>query len=506
MSFERWAIVSSITRLSRSAAIAVAITLACFPGARTAQAQTTSTVTNLNDSGPGSLRAAIMNALSGQSTIINFAAGLSGAIPLASPLSICNGQILTIQGGPASSQIAVNGQNTVQVFNTCAGTNVTISSLTIENGFFNTMAGGVGFNGGAGIQNFGSLAVINSTFSGNATALPSAGGGGIFSAGTLTVTGSTFSRNTAAGGNGGGIYNVGGTTTVTNSTFSGNDGGALVNTGLLNVSNSTITGNGPGVGIADAAPNGSVSILIKSTILAANAGGNCNGFDIITSSRGYNLSDDATCQFKSGTDLVSTPAGLDPKGLQNNGGPTQTVALLPTSAAVDAIPVASCTDLNGNPVAKDQRGDARPQGKGCDIGAYELIQAVPFTSFQAGLIIFTGKTDGYGLTAEFTLNAASSPINPATDAITLQVASYNVTIPAGSLKHLGSWTNAPYAYEGIINGATTGVIVTPLGGNRYGFAAGGYPVDVSEAANPVTVKLTIGNNSGTTTANAIRIR
>jgi hypothetical protein len=225
----------------------------------------------------------------------------------------------------------------------------------------------------------------------------------------------------------------------------------------------------------------------------------------IVSSRGYNLSDDATCRFTGGTDMISTPAGLDPKGLQNNGGPTQTIALLPTSAAVDAIPVASCTDTNGNPVTKDQRGDTRPQGKGCDIGAYELIQTVPFTSFQAGVIIFTAKPYGYGLTAEFTLDATSNPINPATDAVTLQVASYSVTIPGGSLKHLGSWANSPYAFEGSINGETTGVVITPLGGNRYGFAAAGYPVNLAGAANPVTVKLTIGNNSGTTTANAIRI-
>jgi hypothetical protein len=61
------------------------------------------------------------------------------------------------------------------------------------------------------------------------------------------------------------------------------------------------------------------------------------------------------------------PAGLDPKGLQNNGAPTQTLALLPTSPAVDAIPAASCTDINNNPLTTDQRGIAHPQGSACDI-------------------------------------------------------------------------------------------------------------------------------------------
>jgi len=70
-------------------------------------------------------------------------------------------------------------------------------------------------------------------------------------------------------------------------------------------------------------------------------------------------------------------------GLQNNGGPTQTIALLGTSAAVDAIPVSACTDVGGNPVATDQRGVLRPQGAACDIGAFELVipvAAAPVTT------------------------------------------------------------------------------------------------------------------------------
>ncbi|HXP85894.1 MAG TPA: choice-of-anchor Q domain-containing protein [Bryobacteraceae bacterium] len=71
--------------------------------------------------------------------------------------------------------------------------------------------------------------------------------------------------------------------------------------------------------------------------------------------------------------MNSTFAGLDPAGLQNNGGPTPTIALLPTSPAVDAIPVSACTDFAGNPVKTDQRGVPRPQGRACDIGAFELV-------------------------------------------------------------------------------------------------------------------------------------
>jgi hypothetical protein len=67
--------------------------------------------------------------------------------------------------------------------------------------------------------------------------------------------------------------------------------------------------------------------------------------------------------------------------LQNNGGPTETIALDSGSPAVDAIPFASCTDQATPPsrLKRDQRGMPRPDPedglKGqCDIGAYELQQ------------------------------------------------------------------------------------------------------------------------------------
>jgi CSLREA domain-containing protein len=60
--------------------------------------------------------------------------------------------------------------------------------------------------------------------------------------------------------------------------------------------------------------------------------------------------------------LVATPNLL---ALANNGGPTETMALAPSSPAVDRIPAPCGT-------TPDQRGVARPQGSGCDSGAYEL--------------------------------------------------------------------------------------------------------------------------------------
>jgi hypothetical protein len=81
-----------------------------------------------------------------------------------------------------------------------------------------------------------------------------------------------------------------------------------------------------------------------------------------------------------------TTADLSPSGLQNNGGPTQTIALLSTSPAINAIPPAVCTDASGNPVLTDQRGVARPQASGCDIGAFEFVPFVSPSNLNFGNI------------------------------------------------------------------------------------------------------------------------
>jgi hypothetical protein len=73
---------------------------------------------------------------------------------------------------------------------------------------------------------------------------------------------------------------------------------------------------------------------------------------------------------------------LDPKGLQFNGGPTETIALLKGSPAIDAVPKAFCTDLASppRPLTIDQRGLPRPDiGEAVfDVGAYEFQDSPPF--------------------------------------------------------------------------------------------------------------------------------
>jgi len=108
----------------------------------------------------------------------------------------------------------------------------------------------------------------------------------------------------------------------------------------------------------------------------ATSGGNCYG---AVADGDYNISDDSSCGFTgagANGDAIGDGVNplLDPNGLQNNGGSTETIALQPNSPAVAAIPLAQCT------VATDQSGDPRPAPgyNACDIGAYEY-QAPPAT-------------------------------------------------------------------------------------------------------------------------------
>ena len=262
------------------------------------------------------------------------------------------------------------------------GATLNLNDLTIADGHTSPF---VGADLGGGIYNNGTLTVTNSTFSGNSAL--SGSGGGIFSYGLLTVTNSTFSDN-SAGYNGGGIANVcdltfsscaliSGTLTVTNSTFSDNSapsgsGGGIFSYGLLTVTNSTFWGNSADSG-SGAIFNSRGTLTVSNSILAdSTSGGNCSG--TITDG-GYNISDDDTCSF-TGTNVTNGQTigdNVNPllasNGRQNNGGPTQTIALQPNSPAIDAIPIAhQCP-------ATDQRGDPRPDPEGsasaCDVGAFE---------------------------------------------------------------------------------------------------------------------------------------
>jgi len=295
---------------------------------------------------------------------------------------------LAIVGANAQTTIVDGGNShTVVAIRTTSST-VSLSELTIRNG--QALRGG-------GISNAGTLTITNCTISGSTSTWSRffAGGGlggGIYNTGTLTLTRSTVSGNTAQsfhpqslGGQGGGIYNTG-SLVVTDSTIAWNvasgmwpgfaslGGGIASPSGSVRVSNSTISVNSAQYsspfGYGGYGGNLFGSINLENSIVAYYyAGGNCSSG---VSSNGHNLSDDSTCPFNKAGDMNN----IDPLlgALRYNGGPTQTMALLPGSPAIDAGDPNGCKDNHGHLLETDQRGLPRPDKEdktGCDMGPYE---------------------------------------------------------------------------------------------------------------------------------------
>jgi len=200
-----------------------------------AQVKADITVTDTNDSGAGSLRAAILAAAAGDT--IQFASSLAGkTITLASTLPSITKPLTIV--GLGASQLTIDDENrNSTVFTITANGTATISGLTIT-------SSGLTLDGG-GIYNAGSLAVRDCVLSAN----DAVAGGGIYFdgeyGGTMTVTSSVFSGNSASFG--GGIYysgTSGGTDslTVTDCVFSGNSSG-IYTAGTATISGCSFTGN-----------------------------------------------------------------------------------------------------------------------------------------------------------------------------------------------------------------------------------------------------------------------
>jgi len=301
---------------------------------------------------------------------------VSGTIALGSTLPAID-STLTIDGSGQNVVISGDsngdGDGDVRVFEINTGTTAFLSNLTITKGYSSDEGGGAYNQGtltvtnsvfasnsadyGGGIYSTGPLEVIDSTFSDN-TSTYFGGGLDNFNT-TTTLTGNTFSGNTAVM-YGGGVANFG-TLTVTNSTFSTNSadwGGGLYNSGgaTMAVTNSTISGNSAvaGGGINN---YNTATLNYTNTIIAnSTSGGDCFGTGTIGTNTN-NLVEDGTCSASLSGDPVLG-------ALADNGGPTQTMALSVGSPALNAGDNTACP-------LTDQRGLARPQFGGCDIGAYE---------------------------------------------------------------------------------------------------------------------------------------
>jgi len=209
-------------------------------------------------------------------------------------------------------------------------------------------------------------------------------GGGVWYHGAQASSGSDLLLHNHATGDGGGMYFAADNTFVTNMTVSGNTagghGGGLYlaapgsygpsGFGAMTIaSNSAPTGGAGGIWRAPVGESG--SDVVEGSIVSGNAHGDCGGAGPLAS-QGSNLDGDGTCGFTHAGDLSATDPMLGP--VADNGGPTMTRSLGTGSPAIDAWP---CSGSDFLAPAVDQRGAPRPQGDGCDIGAFEVGNQPP---------------------------------------------------------------------------------------------------------------------------------
>jgi predicted outer membrane repeat protein len=336
-------------------------------------AATKLTVTNTNDSGTGSLRAAIATAAASTTVFntIQFAPALNGGtITLASELSVTDASGLAIDASTLSNGLTLNGGTGANRVLAVAGasTRLFLRRLTLTSG--NLPSGSLG---GAISSSNAALTLHQCHLSVNSSP---EGGGAIYTfEGQLRLYQCTLSNNTAK--DGGAIFNDGNlsysTTTLSQCTLSGNrgtnaGGGIRNEDGLMYLSHCTITSNtaptGSGAGVLSFADNFTETVVDR-CIIAQNA----NSADVDLSSSGVNSFTsfgrniigvgEATADF-SVNDLTGQAAQL--LGLSALGGYTSTVAIGATSPALNAAGL--------TPITMDQRG--RPLLGAADVGAFDL--------------------------------------------------------------------------------------------------------------------------------------
>ena len=404
--------------------------------------------------GECTLRAAIQetNALTGPDTVTLWPGTYTLTLAGADEDAAATGDLdiigdLTITG--AGATVTVLDPNDLDRALHVVSGSLTLSNLKVQNGtanpggalkvdsnaiinrvaFVNNQSPSVssdGSGGGIYVANSGSAVISESSFSGN---LANYGGGAVASStsAVFTITDSTFDGNFGGFG-GGALYPNGGANIVSNSTFTNNNadtGGAIhSNAASVTVTNSTFVGNsannhgaidsrvgqitvqystfynnsagryGDSVGSQSFGAGGTLSV--GNSILYGTSFDNCDTIDGFVTDLGHNLSwpSDNNCPGARADPLLDT-------SLANNGGPTQTLALLPGSPALNAGNAQTCPDT-------DQRGETRPQGAGCDIGAYEakIVNIFRVTNTNDS---GSGSLRQAILNANTTLNTASGP-------------------------------------------------------------------------------------------------
>ncbi len=357
---------------------------------------------------------------------------ITGTKTIATFVSLDGGGLLTISGGNARRVFIVN-----------SGITFAVQNLTLSNGNASSISSGGG-NGGGILNNGGAVTVTNSTLSSNFT---NQSGGGIYNnAGSVAITGSLLDGNylNSDTSGGGGLYNLNGTVAVANSTFSNNYagyGGAIdVSGGTATVVNSTLSSN-TAVFTAGGINNAG-TLNLTDSLVVNNTETTVGSSDLSGTAPSVN-SHNRTGAFIFADGSTTTPG--------NHGGPTATFALPLNSPAIDA---GVCNPTYTNPittrtvtVTTDQRGISRPQGNGCDIGAFE--------SQGASVRVAAGNGQTATVTTAFAvpLRVTATALDP------------GVSASGASLTFIALASGASGTFASIPPGATSVTVTVDTNGN-----------------------------------------
>ena len=428
----------------------------------------TITVTNTNDSGLGSLRAASSVVIDGDS--IRFAPDListgSATITLTTGDIDFSGKSITIIGLYNNTDtLFISGNNSSRIFSFNGAAKVVLDSLVLingnGNGAYNSGYGGAVYyeNGGdtlhinnSVIRNNNSVSgyggsvyssspssyvsITNSIISGN-TALHD--GGGVYSdamSSSIIITNSTISGNTADFG--GGVYSsaMSSSVTITNSTISNNTannsyGGGIYSSAqsssIVTISNSTISGNTASSFAGGVYSNSSSSVInIVSSIVALNAGGDFynNNTPTITSG-GYNIFSDVPngSVITDQTNVTAVQLNLQP--LAYNGGSTQTMLPGTGSVAINAGNPLDMSDAQNGPVCNSR-----------DVGAAETGLSFS-TSITSACNSYVSPSGNYTWTTSGTYTDTMSNVAGCDSIITINLTINSIVDQSVSIANTG---------------------------------------------------------------------
>ena len=419
----------------------------------------------------------------GSSSITNNTAGYGGGIA---------GDAISVYNSTVTDNTAYNTGG--GLYGDTFSSNITVDSSTFS-GNLAEYGGGLAGDG---------LSVDASTFAGNSAAYD---GGGIEADG-LTLVNSTIAGNSALLRGGG--LDLGGATIV-NSTIAENNvssngvGGGLSTSGAITLNNTIVALNTAGTG-SDAPPS-EISVLSG----AGNHGSVAGSNNLIGTGGSGNLSG------INGNQLDVSDPGLDPNGLEDNGGPNQTIALETHSPAINAGSNDLALDASGNPLLYDEAGNPRFEGGIVDIGAFQAqvppaaAAKVYVNAAYAGDAIWTpvilpdGSVHVIGYDTFSTIQPAVNAV-AAGGTVNIAAGTYagNVTITgnvalvgAGALSTIISGPGTGTAID--VNGGTPNVSGITVTGFSHGFLVEGFgALSISDSTiegNMIGVQIDDGNGS-----------